>query len=260
MVSAKKGDGNSKSDGEDYAELSEYSDLRRKELSRMLSPVVKVTDHYGALICRVTKALGESPPTSAQDVVIRDLMADIFDFLWEWRRPLLEGRLQVAYPLARRSYESLSLLSICAQDSSFASAWERGKKISNAEIRKALAVAPMAESEEALKDLYRFFSKGTHPNRNLIAYRYLGEGNSFVLGSIGTPDLVLLTDHCIKLTQMWFWFTAVVGYFYREVIDKVDASFGKDYMKTAEEAKKVNVWLSENFNRLLEEGRDNRQK
>ncbi len=41
MVSAKKGDGSSKPDGEDYAKLSEYSDHRRQELSKMFSPVVE---------------------------------------------------------------------------------------------------------------------------------------------------------------------------------------------------------------------------
>lgn len=226
----------------------------------MFSSVIELTDHYGELICRVTNALGNSPPTSKQDVTVRDLMADVFDFLWEWRRPLLEGRLQVAYPLARRAYESLSLLSICAQNSSFAKAWERGKKISNFEIRKALADAPMPESENALKDLYKFFSLGTHPNRDLISYRYLGEGSSFVLGSIGMPDLVLVTDHCIKLVQMWFWFAAAVSYFSHAVVDKVDTLFGNDYLKTAEEAKEVITWLSENFNRLLVESQSKRGK
>ena len=260
MVSQKKRGGRSKAGAQQYAKLNEYSDHRRQELSRMFSPVVQVTDRYGGLICRVTNALGPSPPTSTQDVVVRDLMADVFDFLWEWRRPVLEGRLQVAYPLARRSYESLSLLSICAQNPSFADAWERGKKISNAEIRKALAAAPMAESEDALRGIYKFFSQGTHPNRGLIPYRYLGEGNRFVLGSVGAPDLVLVTDHCIKLVHMWFWFTAAVAYFFHTVVDKVDTSFGKDYLKTAEEAKRVNAWLSENFNRLLEEWRGNRKQ
>jgi len=219
----------------------------------MFSPVVELTDRYGALICRVAYALGNSPPNSTQDFVVRDLMVDIFDFLWEWRRPLLEGRIQVAYPLARRSYESLSLLSICAQDPSFADRWEKGKEIWNVEIRKALAISPMPESEKALKDLYNFFSKASHPNRDLIPYRYLGEGNQFVLGSIGVPNLVLLTEHCIKLVEMWFWFTAAVGYFFRSVIDKVDTSFGKDYLESAEQAKEVISWLVENFNRLLKE-------
>ena len=103
MVSVTKDKGTSKPGSEDYVKLVEYSDHRRQELSRMFSPVVEVTNHYVTLICRVTKALGESKPTSVQDIVVRDLIADVFDFLWEWRRPLLEGRLQVAYPLARRS-------------------------------------------------------------------------------------------------------------------------------------------------------------
>jgi len=256
MVSPRKGNGYSKAGDENYAKLKEYSDHRRQELSKMFSPVVELTDHYGTLLCRVTNALGNSPPTSTRDIVVRDLMVDVFDFLWEWRRPLLEGRIQVAYPLARRSYESLSLLSICAQDPSFADRWEKGKKISNAEIRKALADARMPESEEELKDLYKFFSLGTHPNRDLIAYRYLGQGNQFVLGAIGQPDLVFVADHFIRLVQMWFWFTAVVGYFFRSVIDKVDTSFGKDYLDTAKEAREAITWLSENFNRLLEEWRD----
>jgi len=255
MASQKKNEGGKKTGCDDYAKLNEYADKRRQELSEMLSPVIELTDHYGELICRVTNALGKSSPTSKQDVTVRDLMADVFDFLWEWRRPLLEGRLQVAYPLARRAYESLSLLSICAQNSSYAKAWERGKKISNFEIRKALADAPMPESEDALKDLYKFFSLGTHPNRDLISFRYLGEGTSFVLGSIGMPDLVFVSDHCIKLVQMWFWFTAAVSYFFHDVVDNVDTLFGNDYLKTAKEAKDVITWLSENFNRLLEESR-----
>lgn len=254
MISKRKNWGESEAGEAYYAKLIEYSDQRRQELSKMFSPVVELTDRYGALICRVTCALGSSPPTSTQDVVVRDLMVDVFDFLWEWRRPLLEGRIQVAYPLARRSYESLSLLSICAQDPSFANRWEQGKKkISNSEIREALARSQMPESKEALKDLYDFFSLGTHPNRDLIAYRYLGEGNQSVLGSNGVPDLIFITDHFIKLVQMWFWFTAAVGYFFRVVIDTVDKSFGKDYLNTAEQAKKVISWLADNFNRLLKE-------
>ncbi len=237
----------------DYAMLKEYSDIRRKELSAMFSSLIEITDKYGSLICRVTRILSSTPPKSVQDTVVRDLMADVFDFLWEWRRPLLEGRDQVAYPLARRVYESLSLLSICAQDQSFAYRWEKGKQISNAEIRKALANAPMSESEEDLKDIYKFFSLGAHPNRDLIPYRSLGEGNQFVLGSIGRPDLIFVTDHCNKLVKMWFWFTAAVSHFFLATIQTVDSSYGNDYLNTAKEANKVINWLSDNFNRLLEE-------
>ena len=241
----------SKQSEDGYARLREYSDQRRRELSEMFNPVVEITDRYGALICRITIALGSSAPKSTQEIVIRDLMADVFDFLYEWRRPLLEGRIQVAYPLARRAYESLSLLSICAQDTDIADRWEKGKKITNYDIRRALAGAHFPESEEELKDLYRFFSKATHPNRDLIPYRYLGEGNLFVLGSIGEPSLVLVTDHCITLLQMWFWFAAAVSYYFQSVIDKADKSYRKDYLKTADKAKQVVIELQNTFNELL---------
>jgi len=236
-----------------YEQLSDFAEARDRELTEMYSSVIELTDRYGKLICRVTNVLGKNKPKSIQDSVVRDLMADVFDFLREWRRPLFEGRLQVAYPLARRAYESLSLLGICAQDSSFAEKWEKGKKISNFDIRKALSIAPKPESEVALKDLYKFFSLGAHPNRDLISYRYLGEGNEFVLGSIGMPDLVFTTDHCMKLIQMWFWFAAVISYYYHDETHKADKQFIEDYMKTANDVKKVYDWLAENFNRLLEE-------
>lgn len=238
-----------------YEQLIEFAETREKELKSIYSSVVELTDRYAKIVCRATNILGKIKPKSKQDATVRDLMVDVFDFLWEWRRPLFEGRLQVAYPLARRAYESLSLLGICAQDSSFAEKWEKGKKISNYDIRKVLSIAPKPESEEALKELYKFFSLGAHPNRELISYRYLGEGNEFVLGSIGMPDLVFTTAHCMKLIQMWFWFVAVISYYYHTAIHGVDKQFIEDYMKTADDAKEVYDWLTANFNHLLEEAK-----
>lgn len=238
---------------EDYKNLVEYSNRRLETLSKIYSPVLAVTDNFGSLICRVTNILGSTPPSSTQDIVVRDLMADAFDFLWEWRRPLLEGRAQVAYPLARRAFETISIMSICAQEPKFAERWEKGKEISNADVRKALAKANFPEPEKAMKDFYKFFSKAAHPNRDLIAYRYLGDGNKFTLGSIGSPDLFLLTDHCIKLIQIWFWLTAIVAFFYRMEIKKVDNAFPSDYMNTVEEGRKIIFSLSQELQKLLKE-------
>ncbi len=95
---------------EDYTKLAEYSNRRFEALSKVYSPVVSVTDSFGSLICRVTNKLGSVKPSSEQDAVVRDLMADAFDFLWEWRRPLLEGRAQVAYPW--RTYRVTSCILI----------------------------------------------------------------------------------------------------------------------------------------------------
>jgi len=75
-----------------YAELSEYAALRVKELSPMLEPLTAVTDRYGELICQVTLILGKTPPASGCDAAIRDLMADVFDFLMEARPLVTKGK------------------------------------------------------------------------------------------------------------------------------------------------------------------------
>jgi hypothetical protein len=104
-----------------------------------------------------------------------------------------------------------------------------------------------------MKDLYKFFSKGTHPNRDLISERFLGGGNDFVLGSIGQPELVLIVDHCYRLVEMWFWFGALVGYVAKEILVRTDPAFGKDYQATAARAQEIAKWLIKSFNKLLEQ-------
>ncbi|MGA2403134.1 MAG: hypothetical protein ABSG91_15750, partial [Syntrophobacteraceae bacterium] len=109
-MSEKRGQPNQLESGASlYRELAFFAESRRKDLLSQLQPVVSITDSYGSLIARAVFALGKVPPKSRQDAVVRDLIADVFDFLYEWRRPLFEGRFHVAFPLARRAYESLSL-------------------------------------------------------------------------------------------------------------------------------------------------------
>ena len=237
-----------------YGQLHEFAETRRSELTKRLHPTLEIADAYGVLVSRAVVALGEKAPASRQEVVVRDLIADVFDFLYEWPRPLFEGRLHVAFPLGRRAYESLSLLSACHQDTSIAERWDAGRQIGNAEIRKALANLPFHESEEALRELYRFFSLGTHPNRDLIAERFLGDGNAYVLGSIGQPSLIIVVDQCHHIVQMWFWFAALVGYVARQVLQESDATWGDDYLIVAAEAHRVAEWLVGYYNTLLEQG------
>ena len=236
-----------------YSKLPAFARLRRKELEAQLRPVLDLADAYGSLVARAVVALGFTEPNDRQDSVVRDLIADVFDFLYEWPRPLLEGRLHVSYPLARRAYESLSLLSACLQDKSIAERWDGGEQIGNAAIRKALAKLPFRESETALQELYAFFSQGTHPNRRLVSERFLGDGNEFVLGSIGQPEMVLVVDQCHRLVEMWFWFGAIVSFAAGEALSDRDPSFGRDYLATADRAREVADWLVASFNRLLEE-------
>ena len=138
---------------------------------------------------------------------------------------ILEGKLNVTFPVGRRAYESLSLLHLCALDKSWAEQWNKGKKIGNFDVRKELAAHPMVESEQEMRELYNFFCSATHPNRELLSRRFLGEGNKFVLGVIGGPNLVLVSDYCIKNLKMWLWLTATVTYFYRETIVEVDRDY-----------------------------------
>ena len=160
-----------------YEELSKYAALRTNELSPLLEPFTLVTDHFGALICEITLILGKTPPSSKHDAAIRDLMADVFDFLVEARPLITKGKLEIAYPLARRAYESLSLMVACHLDKGLADRWIAGKQIENAEVRRILGRHPMGEPEDRTQALYRFFSKVSHPNRDQLAHRFLGDGN-----------------------------------------------------------------------------------
>jgi len=161
-----------------YAELAEYASLRTSELAPMLEPVVRVTDAFGALICEIVLVLGKTPPSSAKDAMTRDLMADVFDFLVEARSLILKGKLEVAYPLARRAYESLSLMVACHLDEQLAKRWRTGKEIGNAEVRRVLGKHPLGEPEDQTRETYRFFSQTTHPNREHMATVSWGRGMS----------------------------------------------------------------------------------
>jgi hypothetical protein len=75
----------------DYKRLPEYAAQRYRELSGMVTPYVQVTDRYGELVCVLVRALGRVPPNCTQDEVCRDLLADVFDFLYE-SRPIDSGK------------------------------------------------------------------------------------------------------------------------------------------------------------------------
>ncbi len=240
---------------EHYDHLLQYAETRTKEISGMAEAYIKITDRYGRLISRVVLMLGTKKPQDTQDVVIRDLIADVFDFLYESRPLILSGKLSIAFPIARRAYESLSLLHLSVLDKSWAHKWHEGREIKNAEVRKELASHPMGESEEQMKKLYSFFCLATHPNRGLIPRRFLGEGNKYVLGVILKPSLAMVVDYCIKILSMWFWFAAAVTYFYRDLIAKDDKGYFEAYHQAAAEAQNVSKWLVDSFNHLLKEGK-----
>ncbi|WP_353646209.1 hypothetical protein [Mesorhizobium sp. WSM2239] len=234
-----------------YDDLGEFSATRSNELGQMLQPYVQVTDRYGILVCRITLILGRTPSRSKTDTAIRDLMADVFDFLYEARFLIIKGKPEVAYPLARRAYESLSLMVACFLDKKTAHRWVAGKKLGNAEIRRVLGKHPAGEPEDRMKELYGFFSQVSHPNRDMVAHRFLGIGNEFVLGSIGRPSLTLLADYALKTLELWHWFGAFIGFAYLPVVANADPDIVDEHVEVREIAQQVARWLGEQHNRVL---------
>ncbi|MFZ3229676.1 MAG: hypothetical protein WA160_05700 [Pseudobdellovibrio sp.] len=241
------------SDENAYQNIKKISDQRYKEISEMVAPFIEMTDKYGELVCKLTELLGNFKPKSRQDKIVRDMYNDIFDFLYEARELILAGKITVAFPLARRAFESQSLLAAFIQDEKIAIQWDSGKEFSNSEMREFHSKSKLKEDKEVMRDLYKFYTKGSHPNRGLIGVRFLGEGNQFTLGVIGAPDLILLSKHLIELTHLWFWYGACVMYFYSAEIQKHNYSLFEEYKLVSSKAPEVKEWLAEELNRLLEE-------
>jgi len=250
----------SKMGAEEYHRLKEYAETRFSELSKIFQDEIRVLTEYEELICLVTIILGSYPPRDITDRSIRDLLADVFDFLYISRRLILEGYASTAFPLLRRAFESISLIHYFMLLPNKAIVWDKGKQLSNAEIRKYLNSHPMGESEKAMKDLYAFFSGATHPNREYIPTRFLGEKNQFVLGAIGLPNLLVLADYIHRLIELWFWFGALISYYYRDLLSSVDKNYGDNYMKIANEAKRVSEELLKSQRELWEKERGREAK
>jgi hypothetical protein len=131
--------------------------------------------------------------------------------------------------------------------------WIASEQVGHAEIRRVLAAHPMGEKETQTRDLYFFFSKATHPNRDYMARRFLGEGNEFVLGPIGQPSLAMSLDYALETLNLWFWFAASVVFRYRDVLSQSDPELFQMYHDAAEAAGPVAAWLREQFNHVLAE-------
>jgi len=236
-----------------YTELPEIAATRADELRPMLQPYIDVTDFYGIFITGAVLVLGKNPPQGEQDIAVRDLLADVFDYLYEARDLIVRGKAEIAYPLARRAYESLSLMVACHLDTRLSERWMRGKRVSNEDVRRILAKHPMGEAAEKTRELYKSFSEISHPNRDTVARRFLGEGNQFVLGSIGRPNLVLLADYALKTLNLWFWFGAFIALVYLPLLGKSEPEILKSYYAAADRATEVSQWLVAQYNRVLAE-------
>jgi hypothetical protein len=247
-----------------YFALAGYAEMRHAELSGLLQPYLTVTDLYGKLICAAVLILGRTSPgltplmghktaDARLDTTVRDLIADVFDFLYETRPLILKGKLEIAYPLARRAYESLSLMVACHLEPRIAKRWNAGREVSNSEVRGVLAKHPFGEAEDKTRDLSQFFARFSHPNRKMMAERHLGDGNEFVLGAIGRPSLAMLADYALKTVNLWFWFGAAIHWIYVPVLSTAKPRFKDTYDEAAKMAQEVTTYLAEQYNRTLKQ-------
>ncbi len=235
----------------EYKMLPNYSNKRKSELSNIFINEVNLLNEYEELLCRLTIVLGHTTPKGITDKSIRDILADIFDFLYISRRLIFQNYGSVAFPLLRRAFESISLMVYLIYCPEKALDWDKGKEIKNAEVRNFLDSHPLGESGKLLKESYTFYSGATHPNREYIPSRFLGEGNKFVLGAIGPVNLLIIADFILKLIQLWFWFGATISYYYLGVYDKIDKSYGKDYLRIGDKANIVAENLAKYRNELI---------
>ncbi len=127
-----------------------YTDLRVIEVQRtalleeMFVHELAFIDDCFALAARQVELQGEMCPSSVEDVAVRDLGNDAFEFLYEAKRVRVENRSSVVFPIMRRAFESISLLHLFMAKPECALKWSWGKAISNTDVRKYLEHDPMA--------------------------------------------------------------------------------------------------------------------
>jgi len=161
-----------------YSRLPEIEANRRQAIEEMLVDEFAFVDDCLTLAAKQVESIGEIHPSSVEDAAMRDLSCDAFEFLYEARRSLAENRPSVVFPPMRRAFESISLSHLFAVKPEFARKWSKGRKISNSDVRKHLEQHPMTDSIEEIREEYKHFSRGTHPNRTHVPYLFLGEGNN----------------------------------------------------------------------------------
>ncbi|MCI0692915.1 hypothetical protein L0337_13035 [candidate division KSB1 bacterium] len=225
----------------EHDNLKEYSKTRFSELVEIFSEENKAAVNYEKLLCRATLILGHVKPKDAADQAIRDLLADVFDFLHISRQLILQGNLSAAFPLLRRAFESSALIHYFILKPLKADNWSNGKQIENREVRKFLGSnrIGLTAAEDAYKKAYDDYSGGSHPNRKYVPYRYLGEPNEFVLGSVVKPELLIVGINFSKLIGLWFWLAAMISMHYFKLFEIADPTYSRDYMKVADFAQKI---------------------
>jgi hypothetical protein len=198
-----------------YCELAQIEVERRREIEEIFGEELAFVDDCLALAAKHVEMLGDIPPSSVEDVAMRDVCCNAFEFLYEARFAIAKNVPSVVFPLMRRAFETISLCQLFMASPEFARKWSKGRKISPSDVRKHLEHDPMTESVDQLREDYTYFSKGTHPNRTHVPFLFLGEGNKFPLGGVPPIDPAELGQFVLRLVQLSYWYVGVFAYYYR---------------------------------------------
>jgi len=243
-----------------YAKLPGIEAERRSAIEEIFVDEFAFIDDCLALAARQVEILGDMRPSKIEDVAIRDLSCDAFEFLYEARRVIAETRPSVMVPLMRRAFESVSLCHLFMVKPEFAVKWSKGDQLSNRDVRKHLESAPMTESVEQIRRFYGHFSKGTHPNRSHLPYLFLGEGNQFTLGAIPPIDLLVLGEHIRDLLDLCYWYVGVFLYSYRESLpERIGPRFASEFRELTPRVTRLRTALHEQLVGLREEAAKDEQ-
>jgi hypothetical protein len=238
-----------------YDSFDSMYNRRVEAFDFILKPYFEVVNDYGRLFSRIHYITGFIKPKNEIDTIQRDLSSDAFDFLNETKYLIKRGQFNITYPIARRAFESITLMVAFNLKNELAIKWKGGGEIPNKDVRNVLDNFKEigGESRESMKSLYDFFSKKSHPNYAAIPHGLIGLGNYYAIGPIPEPLLLLIVDLCIEIIDLWFWLIAFMWYYNLDNVSTYDPSFKNYYLVKKHKVLEVRNWLFEQRLSLIEE-------
>lgn len=238
-----------------YNSFDSLFDKRVEAISYILKPYFEVVNDYGQLFSRIHYMIGFIEPKDDFETIQRNLSADAFDFLNETKYLIKRGQYDITYPIARRAFETITLMIAFHFNHELAIKWKGGKEIPNREVRVELDQHKEigGESKESMKNLYDYFSKKSHPNYVAIPQRLIGVGNYFAIGPMPEPLLLPIVDLCIEIIDLWFWLIAYTWYYNLNYVNEFDSSLIEDYTEKKRKVLEVRKWLIEQKLNLIDE-------
>lgn len=202
---------------------------------RELAEAVAVAEGYECLLARIALILADLPPHGDAERALRDLAAEAFDTLRLAKYLALSGFPGACFALLRRAFELTSLLYTFSLEPGMVGAWWQGKEVRNWETRDVLGTRFQVEVRGSLDLQYDILCDWTHPNRDTVAARRLGEDEEFELGAGAPPDTPASMYAVFNLLMLWHWLVVVLAAHYIDEIDAVDPEFRADHNRLHEQ-------------------------